>query len=606
MRSQDFETPLVGERLAQVGEEPGKGMMRSWTREARLSLARIPGLARAPEKPAHIFRDLWPGDPGHGAKLLRGRFAVDFRDFPLDSHDWEGGTLPKTARQWLHGFSWLRDLRALGSDEARLRARDIVGSWIDHPPTDPLIADAATTGERLVSWMGHYEFFAGSADAVYRQRMMDRVLVEGRTIAALLPLPVNGWRGLLALKGLLAAAISIPSQSGFFSRSMRYLERELERLILPDGCLADRSPEAQFQAVRVLVEMGAMLRAAQIPVPSFLSRALARICPVLRAMRHGDGGLALFNGASEHGKALVDAVLNLGTPQRVVAPAMPDGGFYRLVSGKGLLLIDAGMPPPHGFDAMAGGGTLSFEFSYGLNRIFVNCGSAQSGPWEHALKATAAHTALTLDDRSCVDFAPGGGLVRRPARVTATHQSQDGSHWVDMSHDGYRASLGAHWQRRLYLGDDGHDLRGEETIDCERRLPVALRFHIHPGVAAHMAEDGREVVLEVGGQVWRFRQDGGAMSLEESVYVGEGKVVQTAQIVLTLDREPEVPALPDEPEEPLLEDVPPDASAAADSADSPEQVEAPLNPAASDERIPPAVDRPLHKVIQWALELAPE
>lgn len=511
-------------------------MIRQWARDARLSIARLPGLSRAPEAPANLLRDLWPGDATIGARLLSGRFRFDFRDYVLDTANWEQQGLPDPVRQWLHGFTWLRDLRALGSDEARLGARAIVDSWLDHPATDPLVADAATTGARLGAWTGQYDFFAASADISFRRRLMDRLLLEARTISALLPLPAQGWRGLSALKGLLAAAVSIPSQRGFFTRYLRYLEPEIERILLSDGCLVERSPEAQLQAARELAEMSAILRMAQMPLPPVLVTGLARVCPVLRAMRHADGGLMLFNGANAHASSFIDTVLQYGARQRLLAPSLADGRFFRLTAGKSLLMADGGVPAPAGFDGQAHGGPLSFEFSHGRHRIFVNCGSASTGAWERALRGTAAHTTMVLDGRSCVDFSSNGGLSRRPAHVKAKHETHDGSHWLEMSHDGYRATLGADWQRRLYLSDDGFSLRGEETVSCERVVPFALRFHLHPDVEARLSDEGDEVLLDVGGLSWRFRQEGGTLALEPGVYVGNGEIEATLQIVVTNPR----------------------------------------------------------------------
>jgi len=490
-----------------------------------------------PATPVHALRDLWPGDVGKGAEIARDIFRFEGKDYRLPGYgaeSWETFDAPMPVRRWMQGFVWLRDLRALGSDEARLRARAIVGSWLDHPPTDPLINDAPTTGARLWAWIGHYDFFAASADETFRQRLMDRILVEGRTIAALLPLSVQGWRGLTALKGLLAAAIAIPTQSGFMSRFHRYLEPELERLLLPDGSLAERSPEAQLQAARELCEMQAMLRMAHLPPAPPIAAALARIGPVLRALRHGDGGLSVFNGASEHDGALVDMILQQGARQRLLAPAMPDGGFIRVAAGRSLLLVDSGMPAPLGHDRAAHGGTLSFEFSHARHRIFVNCGHAEVGAWERALRATAAHTALCLDDRSCIDIARDGTLSRRPAHVTATQQAQDGATWLDLFHDGYRASLGARWQRRLYIDAQGSDLRGQEIVEGERPVAMALRFHVHPDVDAQISPECDEVLLHVGGMIWRFRHEGGQLSLEDSIYAARGRRERTVQIVVTV------------------------------------------------------------------------
>ncbi|GBR28106.1 heparinase II/III family protein [Kozakia baliensis] len=555
-------------------------MLRRWARDARLSLARLPsfpGLARAPSAPVHTIRELWPGNPDDGALLVTGRFRFENRVYTLDTQDWEHRNLPTAARKWLHGFTWLRDLRALGSDEARLCARAIVASWLDQPPIDPLVLDASATGARIAAWMGHYDFFAASADDAFRQLLMDRVLVEGRLIAALLPLPPNGWQNLTAFKGLLAAAVTIPSQTGFLSRFLRYLDQELEHLLLPDGCVCERSPEAQFQAARELAEMSAIMRMAQMPPAESVTKGLAWICPVLRAMRHADGGLALFNGAVEHDQSFIENVLQQGARQRLLAPAMPDGAFWRLSPGKALLIVDAGVPAPSGYDRMAHGGPLSFEFSYGRQRLFVNCGSAQAGAWEQALRETAAHTTMVLDGRSCVDFGPDGGLSRRPAHVTASHQTQSGAHWLDMAHDGYRASLGATWQRRLYINAEGEDLRGQEVVEGEREVSLALRFHLHPSVEAQLSPDHDEVLMHAGGMIWRFRQENGVLSLEESVYFGGEKPVRTLQIVVTAPKPPEP-----EPEPEVEPESEPEAETALEAEPAVEETENVSNETPSD------------------------
>ncbi|WP_336944833.1 heparinase II/III family protein [Asaia sp. HN010] len=511
-------------------------MFGRWAREARLSFARlpssVPGIARAPDRPVHAIRDIWPGNPDHGALLVSGAARFEGRNISLHAHDWEYADLAPATRDWLQGFTWLRDLRALGSDEARLYARSIVGSWLDQPPIDPLVLNAPATGARLASWLGHFDFFAASASEAFRQKVMDRLLVEGRLISIMLPLAEEGWRNLTALKGLLAVAVAIPSQTGFLQRFYRYLEQELDRLILPDGTLRERSPQAQMEAARELAEISVFMRMAQLAPSEKVQHALARICPVLRALRHGDGSLALFHGSKEHDDRQIDRIMQYGARQRLLASSMPDGGFWRISAGKALLFVDGASPAAAPYDGNAHAAPLALEFSHGRQRLFVNCGAASSGMWKKALRETAAHSSLVVEETSCCDFAPSGAIARRPAHVTLTHQSQDGAHWVDGQHDGWYPGFGASWRRRLYLGPTGEDLRGEECLDGERRVAFALRFHLHPSVQAELAPDGDEVLMHAGGMIWRFRQEGGALSLERSVYAGGEKPVASHQIVI--------------------------------------------------------------------------
>ncbi|MBF0887319.1 MULTISPECIES: heparinase II/III family protein [Gluconobacter] len=546
-----------------------------WLRGLRLSLARLPFGAPAPEGPVHVFRDPWKGDAEQGARLIGGKFRFDRHDYVLPSGNWERGPWPEPAREWLHGFGWLRDLRTLGSDRARLTARGLVSDWLAHPPTDPLVRDACVTGSRLASWLSNHEFCLASADPRLQQRLMERMLVEGRTIAALLPLPPQGARGLMAFRGLLAAAMAMPEQTGFMSRFLRYLPAELERLVLADGTVIERSPEAQFLVARELAEMSVMFRTAHASVPPFIDRALDKVCPVLRAMRHGDGGLAVFNGANERHSAAVEDVLAQGSRQKLIAPAMPQGRFTRLALGKSLLIVDSGPPAQAGFDTTAHAGTLSFEFSHQRHRLFVNCGSAVIGAWREAMRSSAAHTVLVADGLSSADFGPDGGMTRRPVTVSCDHQTDGNAHWLDLSHDGYHAPLGAKWTRRLYFGADGEDLRGQELIDGERNIDFAIRFHIHPDVT--VTQDDEDIILQVGGTIWRFRQRDGVVRLENDVYLGRGKREICRQIIITPQPVAEVAALSE-----------------GESAPEPEK---------------PAAQKPVkrtHQSVTWLLERIPE
>ena len=83
-----------------------------------------------------------------------------------------------------HGFTWLRDLRALGTDAARLRARALVADWINAPPAEPVAHRPDVAGARIAAWLGHYDFFAATADDAFRQRLMARLVSDARGLSA--------------------------------------------------------------------------------------------------------------------------------------------------------------------------------------------------------------------------------------------------------------------------------------------------------------------------------------------------------------------------------------------------------------------------------------
>ena len=542
--------------------------LKRLTRGARLSLARLSlfgGGRRLPAAPVHHVRDLWPGNPSAGALLVRGSLTWAGYTHPVGPGLWDSPAFEPAFREGLLGFRWLRDLRAVGTDAARLKARALVDDWLHHPSQDPLALECGVIGARVAAWLGHYDFFAASASDAFRQRLMARILVEGRTIAALMPPETQGWQTLAALKGLLAVAVAMPEYTGFLTRYRRYIDAAVESQILPDGWHVERSPEVQLRALRELAEMRAMMQAVQHALPHSVALALDKMSPVLRAMRHGDGGLALFNGSHERSATLIEMVLSQATRTRVVASSMPDGGFVRMQAVRSLLLVDAGIPAPPDHDHNAHAGTLSFEFSCARQRLIVNCGGGVLPVWKEALRQTAAHSVVVVEDMSSSEFGDDGTVRRRPTHVGVEHAVAEGAHWLNLSHDGYHASAGATYYRRLYLGADGEILRGEEMLEGERELAFVLRLHLHPSVTAVDALDG-SILLTGGEQHWRFRAMGGTVSIEESVYSGGQAPRPTLQLVVRVDPAARADAaagaaLPGQPPGPqgstTMEDVPP-------------------------------------------------
>jgi uncharacterized heparinase superfamily protein len=119
--------------------------------------------------------------------------------------------------------------------------------------------------------------------------------------------------------------------------------------------------------------------------------------------------------------------------------------------------------------------------SVGKDRLIVNCGAHEGrGEWWTAQRATAAHSALVVNDTNACVFAADTGLVRGPTHVTCHRDEADGATWLEMSHDGYASPYGVIHHRRLYLTGSGEDLRGEDRLAGDTPPAFVLRFHLHP------------------------------------------------------------------------------------------------------------------------------
>lgn len=455
----------------------------------------------SPQQITIVPPDTWPGDAARGLLIAQqGPVAAGLR-----------GTA-------LHGFDWLRDLRAAGGEGARACARTLIDGWIASAGSWRREAmEAEVTGARLASWISFHDFYAAGAERAFLARVYEAAGQQLRHLQRITPGRLHGIAALGAARGMLAAALNMPRCDRTLAAALDWIMREITGFVAPDGGVAARCPEQLLAALRLLIDVRGALTAAQITPPNDLQLAIQRMVPALRLLRHGDGGLALFHGGQEGAELVIDSVITQSEVRARAARSLPQTGYERVAAGRSLLIMDTGAPPAAG---NAHAAPLSFEFSVGKQRVVVNCGGAPQAPeaWCKALSCAAAHTALTVN-----------GVDPDWARVSAQRYEQDGMHYIETVHDGYDARFGLMHHRTLALSADGELLQARELLRrAEGRAArgfaacdFTLRLHLHPDVQASAAQGGQTVLLRLdGGQGWRFRVAEGSCAIEESVYGG--------------------------------------------------------------------------------------
>jgi uncharacterized heparinase superfamily protein len=504
-------------------------------------------LGGVPPKGLHFVPpDPWPGNASAGIALVHGTFSFGGvgAESAVISARIDSDLPPRIGARWvsaLHSYEWLRDLRAAGGDAARRQARLMVGSWLDtHSTWHPVSWSAPILGARIANWISQHDFYCLSADDAFRARIFDSLARQTRHLARILPGALQGADLITAIKGLAYGGLTLPGCEAYLNQALRLLEHELGRQIMPDGGHIARNPSSHMIVLRHLIDLRTALRMARFEAPESLVHAIDRMTPMLRFYRHGDNGLSLFNGGHEEEAVLIDTVFGQAEARGRPLKSAPHTGFERLLAGRTLVLMDTGGPPPTGYDGEAHAGTLSFELSIGRERMIVNCGTNMAGDprWQRALAGTTAHSTLTIDETNSSEIKPDGSFGRRPGKVICERMEAEGAALVEASHDGYKANFGIIHQRRLFLGDSGEDLRGEDiltaTPDAAAGYPFTIRFHLHPAVTVSMTPEGNAALLHLpSGIVWRLLTNAGTLTIEDSIYMGHGdEAYPTHQIII--------------------------------------------------------------------------
>lgn len=489
---------------------------------------------RRPSALTFIPAENWPGNAERGA-LLSGR-QLRFRNHTVNAQDAAAGTA-NPGEVWLteyHGFGWLRDLRAVGTEEARVQARTYVADWIAHNSRwNALTWRPDILAARLCNWLTHADFVSAGGDVAFAESFLDSIARQVRHLRRAARFVHGGVDQLVVLKGMVYASLCLPGGVRYLPRLLRQVSQACDRQILQDGGHVERSPAAQLEALRCLIDIRAALIACKADVPEALQRAIDRAAPMLRFFRHGDGGFALFNGADEGEPWMIDVVLTRAEARGKPLASAPHSGFERIVADRTLLLVDSGMPSRTAPRAHAG--TLSFEMSVGKQRIIVNCGafSGRDEAWRQVQRSTAAHSTMTVDDRNSTTLRDDGTISDGPRNVGCQRMESDGNIWLDMSHDGYMQNAGVLHRRRIYINGAGTDIRGEDSLSGSGDHRFAIRFHLHPTVKASLVKDGTSVLLRLpDGSGWRMRCSGGVASLQESIYLGESREARRCEQIV--------------------------------------------------------------------------
>ena len=444
----------------------------------------------------------------------------------------------------LQGFAWLRDLRAAGTGGAAERGRAMVLDWLRRHRTIENAVVAAwgpeVLGRRLSAWLAHSAFLLQGADDEFARRFHRGLELQASHLTRTARNADEGLPQLVAARGLIESGLCLADGERRIAQGLKLVEAVLAKQEA-GGNQMGRNPSAHLAALWCLAGLRATLEQGGHPASPTVSEGIGRIAAALQLFRHGDGGLALFNGGVEEERGLIDLALSRAAASGGAAPSdAPGTGFSRIESRHSTLIADTGAPAVNGRWAHAG--TLSLELSAGRERLVVNCGGWRGGDgeWLEAMRATAAHSTLVVDDTNTATLGSDGTIADGPNTVRVERRERDGATWIDASHDGYLDSLGLIHKRRLYVGAAGSDVRGEDSLTHLRQRrrrgrEFAVRFHLHPDVRCAMTEDRRAALLRLpGGAMWQMRAAGASMSIDESVYAGDGATRRrTSQIALT-------------------------------------------------------------------------
>lgn len=547
-----------GRRLIRVGGATGLSLAEQLAERLHRLTWRTPIhdrrlKGRHPLKLLAVPDDPVVGDAARGRALLAGRVSYLGEERAVDAIDFRRPDWSRRFGERLHGFAWLRDLSTVATRaQGAPVAEALTARWLDaHADT----VDAAWTpelwGRRVMFQCAHAPLILSSADLVYRSRVLNTLARGARHLDRYADKAPPGVGRIAAWCGVVACGLLMPDGETRLQVGEAGLARAFHSGLFEDGGIVSRSPAQLMGAVDLLSMLREAYDARRRAWPDAPAAALARMVPALLGVTHADRGLASWQGGGPTPADRLAAVVEASGVRTRPLRQPRDWGYQRLNAGSAVLVVDAAPPPVARVVDGGCASTLAFEFSDGRTRLIVSCGGARAGLAQlpdalaHGLRTTAAHSTLTLADTNSTAIHPDGTLGRGVAEVELSRQESEAGSRIEAAHDGYARRFGFTHRRQLLLTADGRELKGEDALLPRGRksragaTPFAVRFHLGKGVEARPAPDGQEAALRTAeGGLWRFRCRGGALQVEDSVWIdGEGRPVATTQLVVVGEAE---------------------------------------------------------------------
>ncbi|MEX0298397.1 MAG: heparinase II/III family protein, partial [Kordiimonas sp.] len=339
-----------------------------------------------------------------------------------------------------------------------------------------------------------------------------------------------------------------PNGEVWLKRGLTALEEASKTFILPDGGPASRNPSDAIRAMQLLIIVRNACVDTNSDLPPWVQITLDRIAPYIRAVRHEDGSLVQFGGASADGGHGVEAILAASDAKGKATENSAHAGIQRIQLANSCLIVDTGTPPAFLLSAEAHASTGAFEFSSSTDKIIVNVGTASKRGKIPQLaelsRTTAAHSTLVISNRNSTRILEDGRLGTGVTETLTIREGLEDGSRIKLMHDGYTKRFGVKHERSLSLTDGGAKLIGEDKLFGPKLKKlqgseVIIRFHLHPNIEARVAPDGRITLETRAGKLWIFDTEDGKAEVEESLYVGHPlRPEPSKQIAVTVPVEP--------------------------------------------------------------------
>ncbi len=440
---------------------------------------------------------------------------------------WENQNLSEKDFKKLHSFFWLFTIDLKSSKQI---TRSVISNWTNLNENYSFKSwELDTLSKRVISWIANSNNFYHEGDENFKINFTKIIKKQLNHLINEIENTEHVNDKMIGCSAIIMGGLCFRHQMQYLNIGFQLLKKIINTIFDNDGFPKSRSPRQVIFYLKYFVFIRELLKDSSTDIPEFLNEIIFYLGQSFSFYFEENGGTCLFNGnhnldttdfkkyIEEHGYKFKNKFNSVG-------------GYSILKNKRDKIIVDFGSTPDKKFSADYQSGALSFEIFHDKEKVITNCGYFQD--YNHKLnilsKSTAAHSTLSIDDRSSCKFKKnklGHFTLENTIKVINKKIYHDDEIWeIQGAHDGYLRQYGILHQRNIKFFPKEFKYIGEDTIISKNKFQKVgfdIRFHLLPATNAIKTQDKLSILLQLKKSGWRFTCNHKDFGIETGLYFGQ-------------------------------------------------------------------------------------
>ncbi|WP_037072346.1 heparinase II/III family protein [Psychromonas arctica] len=414
----------------------------------------------------------------------------------------------KQEKLWLYNLHYFDDLNAENNIQRKAIHNNLISRWIsENPPIKGNGWEPYPQSLRIVNWIQW--FLSGNqSELIWQESLWQQTAVLEQD----LEYHLLGNHLFANAKALIFSGCYFEGGAAerWLDTGLSIIDKELKEQILSDGGNFEGSPMYHNTILADMLSLINLSGASQHPkLQSRVSTWKELVINMLNwmsTMTHPNGNVAFFNdsaiGIAPTAEKLNDYALKLGlineNNNAQTMTHLKDSGYIRLSIHNQTALLDVAKVGPDYIPGHAHADTLSFEWNYGQQRVFVNSGTSVYGLGDERLRQrkTEAHNTVVVDEQDSSEVWSGFRVARRAYPSTPIFNLTNHSAIVECSHNGYLRLSGKVTHSRKWEMNENSFLITDKLSG--NYSTASAHYHLHPDIKVNNINNQFTLTLPCG------------------------------------------------------------------------------------------------------------